>query len=360
MKRRAPGVLETAPLLCYKQSLMKKPVFFLIILALITSPRVWAEDAAAASAAVPPVAAAPQSQLLDQVVAVVNDEVITQSEIDMLLRPIYEQYKKQFPETQLMEKMNDARQKLLSQMIEDKLVFQEAKSQKIEIDEAEIDQEVDLFKKRFKTDGELEDALHHEGLSMNEMRERIRRQAMIRRLQDQEVRAKIVVSPLEVDAYYKAHPDEFSSGEKVRVRSITIRKDAIAQEKGLKDEGAKKKIENIRKKILSGESFGKLAKENSEDTNTENEGLGDWLVRGDMIPEIDNAIFKLKQGEISQVIESPMGYHLFRAEERKEKFRKTLEESREEIFSILFRQKFEEHFQEWMKELKRNAYISVR
>jgi peptidyl-prolyl cis-trans isomerase SurA len=193
-----------------------------------------------------------ESQLLDQVAAVVNDEIITQSELDVLLRPLYDQYKKEGSPDEAVQKLGEARQKLLNQLVEDRLVFQEAKTQKIEIDENEIDDELARFKDRFKSDKELEDALQREGLSMKEMRERIRRQSMIRRLQDMEIRSRVVVSPLEIEKFYKENSDEFASGEKIRVRSITIRKDEVAREKGLKDERAKKRIEDLRKRIASG------------------------------------------------------------------------------------------------------------
>ncbi len=301
-----------------------------------------------------------ESQLLDQVIAVVNDEVITQSELDILLRPVYIQFKAQYSEAELNMKMAEARQKILNQLVEDKLVYQEAKTQKIEVDEASIDEDLEAFKQRFKSESELEDALQKEGLSMKEMRDRIRRQAMIRQLQDREIRARVVVSPLEVEAYFNEHPEEFSTDERIKVRSITIKKDDIAREKGMMDEAAKNKIEDLRNKILSGESFGKLAKEFSQDTNAEKEGLGDWLQRGSMISIIDDVIFNLKTGEISKVVESPMGYHVFRIEERQEKLTKTLEQARNEIYNKLYSKKFLERFEEWMKELKRSAYISIR
>jgi peptidyl-prolyl cis-trans isomerase SurA len=299
------------------------------------------------------------SQLLDQVAAVVNDEVITQSEVDTFLRPLYEEYKKQYPQEQLVQMMGEARQKLLNQLVEDRLAYQEAKTQKIEVDEAAIDQDLDQFKKRFKNDKELEGLMQREGLSMNEMRERARRQAMIRQLQDKEIRSRVVVSPLEVEAYYKEHAEEFSGADQIRIRSLTIKKDDVAREKGLKDETAKSKIEDLRKQILSGENFGEIAKKFSQDTNAEKEGMGDWMQRGSMIPIIDEVIFNLKQGDVSQVVESPMGYHLFRVEEKKEKYKKSLDEARDEIYGKIFQKKSRERFDDWMKELKRNAYISV-
>lgn len=301
-----------------------------------------------------------ESQLLDQVAAVVNDEVITQSEVDIMLRPLFEQYKQEIPQEQLALKLGEARQKLLNQLVEDRLVYQEAKNKKIEIDEGEIDKEIEQFKERFKTEQELENVLQREGMSLTSMRDRIRRQAMIRRLQDMEIRGRIVISPLEIETYYKDHAEEFSSGEKILVRSITIRKDEIAREKGMKDEAAKKKIEDLRKRVLSGESFGALAKESSEDTHAVNEGLADWISPGEMIPEIDAVLFNLKQGEVSPIVESPMGYHLFRIEEKKEQFNKSFEEARDEIYGALFHIKSQQRFQDWMKELKRNAYISIR
>lgn len=299
------------------------------------------------------------SQVLDQVAAVVNDEIITQSEMDVFLRPIYEDYKKQYSGEELAQKMFEARQKLLSQLVEDRLVYQEAKNQKIEVDEAMIDRDMEEFKKRFKSETEMEDMLSREGMNLKEMRERMKRQAMIRQIQDREIRARVVVSPAEVETFYNEHPEEFSGTEKIKVRSFTIKKDETAREKGLKDEASRNRIEEIRKKILSGESFGELAKQFSQDTNAAQEGLGDWMEHGSMIPIIDEVIFNLKKGEISKVVESPMGYHLFRIEEKQEKYHKTLAESREQIFGILYQKKSQERFQEWLKDLKRNAYISL-
>ncbi len=308
----------------------------------------------------PGVLAAQDRQLLDQVVAVVNDEPITQSELDMLMRPMYEQYRKDYQGEKLMRVMTEVHNKLLNQLIEDRLVFQEAKSQGIEIDEAAIDEQIEEFKKRFKNENEMEDAMRKEGLTLSDMRERLRRQAMIRRLHDTEIRTKVVVSPMEVEDYYEKNPREFSSQGQLRVRSITIKKSGDAQVKGLTDEAAKSKIEDLRQKILGGEDFGRLAKQYSEDISAKQGGFSDWIERGAMIPAIDEVIFKLKAGEVSGVIETEMGYHLFRVEEIKEPYKKNLEEVRDQIYAKLFSIKAQERFREWTQELKRNAYISIR
>lgn len=301
-----------------------------------------------------------ERQLLDRVVAVVNDEAITQSELDSLLRPLYEQYRKEWKGHALLQRLHEARQKLLNQLIEDRLVFQEAKTRGIEVDPFEVDQMYAEFRKQFPNDGELEKAMRAEGLHESALKERLRRQVVVRRLHDEEIRSKVVVSPLEVENYWREHPEEFSSAEGLRVRSLTIKKSAEAEAKGLTDEPAREKIEELRRRIAAGEDFGQLAREHSEDARAAEGGLSDWIERGAMIPVIDDVIFRLKVGEISQWVETPMGYHLFRVEEKREGKQPTFEEVRDQVFSLLYRREMEKRFQEWMGELKQSAYISVR
>ncbi|MDD5217203.1 MAG: peptidylprolyl isomerase [Candidatus Omnitrophica bacterium] len=303
---------------------------------------------------------AADAQLLDRVVAVVNDDAITQSELDVLMRPIYEQLRQEFQGEELFRRMVEVRRKLLNQIIEDRLVYQAAKAENIEADEAEINEMMTEFRNRFKSDEEMDGALKEQGLNRESIRDRLRRQSIVRTLHDREVRSKVVVSPVEVEEYYKTHPEDFTEKEQIRIRSITIKKSDEARAKGLKDEKAWEQIQALRKRILKGEDFGELAARYSEDVHASEGGIGGWVDRGEMIPAIDEAIFKLKNGEVSEVIETAMGYHIFKVEETKEGHHLTLEESREKIFGYLFHQKSQARFNEWMKELKKDAYISVR
>jgi parvulin-like peptidyl-prolyl isomerase len=141
---------------------------------------------------------------------------------------------------------------------------------------------------------------------------------------------------------------------------MTIKKNDEARIQGLKDEKAWRKIQDLRERIVKGEDFAKLAKEFSQDSHAEKEGLGDWLEPGSMIPEIDNVLFKMKPGEISDVIETTIGYHFFRVEERQEEKQRSLDDVRELIFAKLFEEKSLKRFNEWMDELKRTSYISMR
>jgi len=301
-----------------------------------------------------------QAQLLDQVIAVVNDEAITQSELDSILRPIYEDYKQRYSGDKLFRQLNEARSKLLNQLIEDRLVYQEAKEKKIQVDTLKIDEQIEAFQKKFPTPVAMETALNEQGVTLRGLRERLEKQEMVRKLHEQEVKAKVIVSPSEIEKYFEENPEKFTSKDRMRVRSITIKKSDEAREKGLKDEAAFEKMQSLEKSIKSGGDFTALAKDNSQDVNAKEGGLGDWVERGAMIEAIDLVIFKLNPGETSEILETAMGYHLFRCEETQSGNKRGLEEVRDEIYNRIYQNKSEARFEEWLKELKSKAYVSVR
>ncbi len=304
-----------------------------------------------------------EGQVLDRVVAVVNDDAITQSELDSYLRPLYLQMKTEYKgqDDLINRQINDARGKLLNQMIEDRLVYQKAKEMKIEVAETELDQEMASFKRRFKSDAEFEANMRQEGFSLRSVKDKLSRQIMIRRLHDREVRSHVIVSPMEVEAYYKEHAADFVQKTRVKTRSITVKKSEQAREKGLTDEDSKKRIDEIRQKVIAHpEQFPELAMKNSEDYQALKGGLGDWMEPGSMIPAIEEVIFSLKKGEVSPVIETPMGYHIFRIEDHQDGLTKKFEDVHGQIYDHIYREKAKKRFDEWMEELKREAYISLR
>lgn len=301
-----------------------------------------------------------KQELLDRVVAVVNDDVITQSEMDGLLRPLYEQYMRDYSGETMMKMLAEAQNKIVSQLIEDKLVYQEAVKKKVEVNEQDIDKEMNFFKRRFGSQVELEKALKSENASVADLEDRLKKQALIRKLHDSEVRSKVIISPKEQEAYYAEHPQEFAVEQQVRISSLTIRKSDESREKGLIDEAAQARVTALRERVIKGEDFDKIVQENSEDKNSDKSSPTKWILRGQMIPAVDEVIFKTPVGEVTQMIETPIGYHLFKIVERQEAAQKTYEQSREQIYEILFRKKSEERFSAWMENLKKSAYISIK
>lgn len=307
-----------------------------------------------------PFARAAEQELLDRVVAVVNDEVITQAELDTFLRPVYEQYSREYTGTELMKQINEVRQKILSQMIEDKLVYQEAVRLGIEIKDEDVDKELRTFKEKMEKPGELEAMLEQEGLTMKALRERLKKQAMVRQLQDREIRSKVVVSPSEIEKFFNENPDKFRTKERVRVRSLTVKKSEEARTKGLTDEKAKRRIDFLAQKVKLERDFDKIVKESSEDSHAKQEEPGEWIERGAMIESVDNVIFKTPVGQITGIVETPIGYHIFRIEAKETEKVRGFDEVKEQIAGYLFQEKSTKRFQDWMEEVKKAAYISIK
>lgn len=305
-------------------------------------------------------AQAQQRQIVDRIAAVVNDEAITQSEVSLYLRPLYEQLRQHAQGEELAKQVNEVRLKLLNQLIEDRLVYQEAKARGINVDEAEIDGMIEELKDKFPSVAEFEKALLQDGVTVNELRERYQRQIAIKKLHDLEIRSHVVVSPQDVEEYYKKRQSEFAEEESIRIRSITVRKTEEAENKGLADENAKKKLETIEARIKTGESFEKLAQELSEDTNAKEAGMIGWIKRGEMLPSIESVLFESQPGAITPILETSAGYHLFKIEEKKVGRVPPLEEIRDKIRNVLFHEEAQKRFEEWMNQLKSRAYISIR
>ena len=307
-----------------------------------------------------PLARAAEQELLDRVVAVVNDEVITQAELDTFLRPIYEQYSKEYSGAELMKAINDVRQKILSQMIEDKLVYQEAVQMGIEVKDEDVDKEFQTFKSKMEKPEDLDEMLEREGLTMKALRERLKKQAMIRQLQDREIRSKVIISPVQVEDFYKNNPDKFRVKARVRARSLTIKKSEEARSKGLTDEKARQRIELLEQKIRLYHNFDQIVKDFSEDSLAKQEGLGDWIERGAMIESVDEVIFKTPVGQLTGIVETPIGYHIFRIEAKEPEKVRTFEEVKDQVSGYLFQEKSNARFHDWVEEVKKAAYISIK
>ena len=301
-----------------------------------------------------------KQELLDRVVAVVNDDIITQSELDGLLRPLYEQYMRDYSGQTVMKMLAEAQDKLLSQLIEDRLVHQEALNKKLDISETEIEREMIAFRQRFGSEAKLEEALRSENISIKDLQDKLKKQALVRKLHEIEVRSKVVVSPREVEEYFAAHQSEFAAPEQIRITSLTIKKSDESRAKGITDEDAQGRLRALQERAKKGEDFNKLIEESSEDKHADQGGKGNWILRGQMIPAVDEIIFATPEGQMTDVIETPIGYHLFKVVEKQLPVQKTFEQSRDQIYDILFQKKSEERFTRWIEDLRKSAYISVK
>ncbi|MCK4248262.1 MAG: peptidylprolyl isomerase [Candidatus Omnitrophica bacterium] len=291
----------------------------------------------------------------EKIVAVIGNELITLSELEEALTPVYKQYKALFKGAELEAKSKKAREEILAQMIKDKVILQEAGKLGVTIREEDVDDKLNEMIAKFPSEEKFFAALKNEGIALESIRIKYREQLIIRKLTNMEVRAKVALRPQELMDYYNDNKKEFTEVEEVKLKTILIR----VEEDG-SDEAARTRMEEIRTMLLEGMDFGRLALVTSEGPEAKIKGDIGFVKRGELLEEVDKVIFKLQPGEISEPIRTEIGYHLFKVEVKKESRVKEFKEVRRYIEDKLFQQKAVTRFNEWISKLEEDVYISVK
>lgn len=297
-----------------------------------------------------------KAAVVDRIVVVVNNEIITQREIDIMLAPIYAQYRTAYQGEELIRKLEEVRESIIKQLIEDRLILSEAKRANITVEEKDINARMDEIKSKVGGEKELENMLNQQNLTVNELRARYKEKLMIRKLIDQKVGARIIITPLEVKNYYNDHKDQFLQPEEIRLRQILIK----PKEEKPGQQEALRVTREVLKRIKEGCDFGGLAKEYSDGPHASDGGLMGYVKKGDLMPQIEEIVFNLKDGESSGIIQSTLGYYIFKVEERKARRIRELSEVRQDIEDYIYREKANQRLSGWIDSLAKSAYIEFK
>ena len=294
--------------------------------------------------------------VIDKIVAVVNEEIITRHEMARYLIPIFEEHKREYTGRRLKQKMVEAEEMLLNQLIDDKLILSEAKKKGIGAADEEIDSKLQVVRDRFESEKQFRDALASQNMPLSGLRESFKNEIIKSKLIRREIGWKVVITPLEVRQYYDARIDDFKESERTVVFNILIKQDSA----GMTDEKARFLIGKIHGLLEDGGDFKELAIEYSHGPNAKNGGNLGLVKKGQMFEEIDKAIFSLKEGEVSGIVKSPLGYHLFKVTEKHHANVKDFYTVNSEIEELIYKKKIEKSFKKWLKELRKDAYISIK
>ncbi len=286
-------------------------------------------------------------EIVDRIVAVVNDDIITLSQLHKAVHPYLKQVAVSQRSESAKKQMVDAIEKeMLNTLIDRTLTRQEAARQKISVSDAEVQSAIDNFKRQNGLDQEaFENGLEAEGISLEEYRERVREDLMQSLLVNRVIRSRIIVTQTEIEAYYQAHPEKFKGEEKYHLRNILAASDSEAAQ--------------VLTRLDQGLSFPEAARRFSAAPNAGDGGdLGVFDI-DTFNDAIRAAVKPLKPGEYSGVISTNQGFQIIFVEEILDTGGKTLEQARDEIQDILYREQAEEKFARWIESLKKNAHIKI-
>ncbi|MCG6909136.1 MAG: SurA N-terminal domain-containing protein [Deltaproteobacteria bacterium] len=298
-------------------------------------------------------------EIVDRIVAVVNDDIITYLELQKELKPYEERIKSMgYSEEKERRMLYKVRDELIYRLIDEKLADQEIKKNKITVDDAEIDASIERLKaSKMWTDEDLRNALEAEGMTLQEYRRSLKNQILRSRLVGREVSSKIVITTEDVRAYYDSHADEYMGDLSYHLRNIIAAVDANAG--GVARAKARAKIDAVMEKLNAGESFEALARQYSESPLAKDGGDLGTIPYADFSPQIQGAIEGLKAGDHTAVMDTERGYQIFYVEDVVMKGGKSFEQASPEIEEKLYNAAVDEKYGEWLEALKKKSHIKI-
>lgn len=276
-----------------------------------------------------------------RVVAIVGDRKITLHDINVQIK----QHKSGVihDQAESAETLVKLRKALLSRLIDDTILEAEADRQGITIDKEQLENQVRLLLGDYD-ESRLGLMLAGQDMTFDDWKAALAKNLKIKKL-TQSLDARIAVSDAEVKDFFQKNVDEFKVEERVRVMQIMVNDETTA--------------EQIRKKLVGKADFTKLARQYSQSPDAADGGDMGFFGRGQMPQEFEDAVFRLREGDISDVVKSMYGFHIFKVVKTEKPRPMTFEEARDRIHELLLSQKREEEFKSWLENVKKGVTIKT-
>ena len=296
------------------------------------------------------------AEVVDRIVAVVNDDIIILSELDQTLKPFASRLKELgHPPEKEREMLFKVRSDILNQLVDRKLADQEIKRFNITVSEKEIDNAVERIKETSSyTDEELREELTVQGLGMEEYRESIKEQILRAKLINWEIKSKIVITKEDVKSYYEKHRDEYCREKKFRLKNIIMNVSNLADE--VKKKTIYKKMNAVLVRLKAGEPFEMVARDCLASSKSGELGI---FGINELSPQLQEAIKGLKAGECTSVLDTDYGYQIFYISEIVDAAEKSLEDVLPDIEEKLYNKIVDEKYRSWLDELYKRSHIKI-
>ncbi|MBI5558103.1 MAG: SurA N-terminal domain-containing protein [Deltaproteobacteria bacterium] len=299
-------------------------------------------------------------EIVDRVVAVINEDVITLSELEAEAMPAYEKIRQEAPSSQVDEAMKNAQRDILRGMIDHKLLIQRAAKRNIEVSSAEIEGAINrILEQNSITVEQFRQQLASMGLAEEKYRESLRDQILRSKLIGYEIRSKVVITNEQIDAYYRDHYSKNNNPEGYHILQFGSGWNDNGGRSASREE-AQKRAEQLREMVRAGENFKDIAKNHSDLPSAVDGGDIGTFTKAELADYMWLAIRDLRPGEVSNIIETPSGFQFFRLLSSSSDgviTQAPLENVREEIRATLYDQELKRKFELWVKELRENSYI---
>lgn len=295
------------------------------------------------------------AMLLDRIVAVVNKEVITWSELYRMMEYESAEHLKTLDEEERLKILRKNEPVFLEKLIDMRLQVQEARASGMDVGPEDVAEAIDNIKKKYSlTDSALEESLKSEGITFDDYKKRLAEQILLSQFINRQIRSKIIVSDQDVGKYMDARKEKFSKGEIFRLRVILLKRPQEDADGKITEERAGL----IMQRLDRGEDFSMLAEEYSADISGKAGGDVGYISENQMAREFSDVLSAMKVGDSSKPFWTDKGMYIIKLDEKISE--KNSDEIREAIRKQLAEERFAEKYRVWIKGLRENARIEIR
>jgi parvulin-like peptidyl-prolyl isomerase len=307
-----------------------------------------------------------EPQAVDGVAAVValsddknpaKSEVITYSQVRELVAPREKVLRVQYTGNELVAKLKEAREAALKDLIDKQLIIQAFKKESYQVPDHFVEEQMhEIIRENFGGDrNTFIKTLEAQNYTLGEFKKMQTEKMIVQAMRAKNVKKNTVASPLKIEEYYKAHRDQFTAKEQIKLRMIMIPSHAAdgqaAAQKALADE--------IFAKLVNNAEFDRLAQIYSEDSTRDQGGDWGWIERKTLAAPLEKVAFSLPVGKISRVIEFSGNYYILKVDEKHGGDIKPLDQVRPDIEKILVQQEAQDLQERWLASLRSKAYIKT-
>jgi peptidyl-prolyl cis-trans isomerase SurA len=309
-----------------------------------------------------------RAEVIEQVLVKVNGDIITKTELEQRLTAAVRQtLNGRDPASLTPEErsklVTNATPEVLVGTVDELLLLQRGRELGLKLGDEQFRQVVNNIRKEqgLQDEAKFQQALKQENMTMDDLRKQLERQMLIEQVQRQEVGSKLTITEAESHLYYDRHPQEFTDPASITLREILIKVPTDPKQQNVfsvqRDEDAKKKIEELRARLLKGEDFAAVASEASESPSKSNGGLIGPFERTDLSPELQKLIDPLKIGGFTAPVRTPQGYVIFKLEALKPQALQPFEKVRDLIADKVAAERTRTEMRKFLTRLRSQAII---
>jgi parvulin-like peptidyl-prolyl isomerase len=296
--------------------------------------------------------------VVDRVVAVVNQEIITLSEVEKWIDPLKDEIVTK-DRLERREQVQEICRKVLERLIEEKLIDQEVKKSGIKVSSKEVEAALEEVKRRnTATQEDLEKALAAEGLTLETYKKQIEKGLQRQKLISWSVKVETKAGEKEVREFYQKNMDRYRTNETYRPGQILfiIPKGATPEE--IRE--IKKKCQKVLEKTRGGQDFGEMALLYSEDTSNKDRGDLGYFKKGELLPAFEREALGLKVGEVSGIVRTEFGFHIIKLLDRKGMDPLPFGEVKEKVMADYYESEMEKAYKQYLSTLKEKSVIDIK